>query len=300
MTPYRLYSEFLKERFGEKVYKLPVNLNGTCPNRDGTKGVGGCIFCGEGGGSFENVPGSIKTQLLSAKEKAEERYKAHKFIAYFQNYTSTYCDLDVFKQYVEEAKIEGVVGFSFSTRPDALSDEYLNYIEELQRDYFVTLEIGLQTVNYKTLKILNRGHDLADFIDVANRCRERNIRVCAHVILDLPWDDRDDVLECAKILNVLSVEEVKIHSLYIVKNTVLGKMYLEGEIKLLSLDEYKERVILFLQNLDSETVVQRIVGRAPQEDTIVVNHNRSWWKIRDDIVNTMNDLGYFQGQNVKG
>ncbi len=300
MVPYRVYSEFLKDKFGEKVYKLPVNLNGTCPNRDGSKAYGGCIFCGESGGSFENKDGDIRRQLELSKITIEKKYKAKKFIAYFQNYTSTYEDLYKFKSYVEEAKIEGVVGFSFSTRPDCLGDDFLDYFQDLSKDYFVTLEVGLQTVNYKSLKLLNRGHGLSDFIDSSIRAKKRNLRLCVHMILDLPWDDMDDVVEGARVLSALSIDEVKLHSLYVVKGTRLASLYDKGEVQLLDVKTYKERVINFLLNLDQNIVVQRLVGRAPQEDTIIANYNTSWWKIRDDIINEMYLKGLSQGQLRKG
>ena len=297
---YRKYSDFLREKFGEKVYKLPVKLDLTCPNRDGTCGVGGCIFCGEEGGSFENNFGSVRDQLLKNKELIKNKYKANKYIAYFQNFTNTYMPFEDFKRVIEESLIDGVVGVSISTRPDYLPKRHLDYLEELNKNYFVTVEIGLQTPNYHSLKKLNRGHGLSEFIDAALKLKKRNLNVCTHIIIGLPWDDDLDILECAKILNVLGIDEVKIHALYILKDTALGKMYERGEIDPISLDDYKKKVILFLRNLKDDIIVERIIGRAPYENSLFCNWNTSWWKIRDDIINVMHENGYTQGDLVKG
>ena len=297
---YRKYSDFLREKFGEKVYKLPVKLDLTCPNRDGTCGVGGCIFCGEEGGSFENNFGSVRDQLLKNKELIKNKYKANKYIAYFQNFTNTYMPFEDFKRVIEESLIEGVVGISISTRPDYLPKRHLDFLEELNKNYFVTVEIGLQTPNYHSLKKLNRGHGLSEFIYAALKLKKRNLNVCTHIIIGLPWDDDLDILECAKILNVLGIDEVKIHALYILKDTALGKMYEGGEIEPISLDDYKKKVILFLRNLKDDIIVERIIGRAPYENSLFCNWNTSWWKIRDDIINVMHENGYTQGDLVKG
>lgn len=297
---YRKYSDFLREKFGEKVYKLPVKLDLTCPNRDGTCGVGGCIFCGEEGGSFENNYGSVREQLIKNRDHIKSKYKANKYIAYFQNFTNTYMPFEDFKRVIEDSLIEDVVGVSISTRPDYLPKKHLDFLEELNKNYFVTVEIGLQTPNYHSLKKLNRGHGLAEFIAAALELKRRNLNVCTHIIIGLPWDDDLDILECAKILNVLNIDEVKIHALYILKDTVLGKMYERGEIEAISLDDYKKKVILFLRNLKDDIIVERIIGRAPYENSLFCNWNTSWWKIRDDIINVMHENGYTQGDLVKG
>ena len=296
---YRTYSDYLKETYGEKVYKLPIKLDLTCPNRDGSLGCGGCIYCGGEGGSFENLSKDldIKEQLNSNKSYIGSRYKARKFIAYFQNYTNTYMDLDSFKRVILEAIDEDIVAISISTRPDCLNDEYLKFLEGVKKDYGVDIivELGLQTVNYKTLEIINRGHGLAEYIDAAIRLKSYGLRNCTHLILNLPWDDERDVIENAKILSSLGVEEIKLHSLYIVKATRLAAMYEAGEVDLVSRDEYIDRVISFLRHLDQDVVVQRLLGRAPEEAVLFENWGESWWKIRDLIVEKMRENNYRQG-----
>lgn len=309
---YKTYSGYLKDKFGEKVYKLPVSLPLTCPNRDGTLGSGGCIFCGEEGGSFENLSSSIniKEQLEKNKDYIGKRYKADKFIAYFQNFTNTYMAFEDFKSSIKEAIIEDIVGISISTRPDCINDQYLEFLKEIKETHNleITIELGLQTVNYKSLEKINRGHGLAEYIDAVLRIKKYGLRNCTHLILNLPWDEEIDAIENAKVVSALGVDEIKLHALYIVDGTKLGELYKSGEISLISSEEYKERVITFLEYLDPNIVVQRIIGRAPEENLLFVNWNQSWWKIRDEIVETMESKGstqgikfdYLNGKGLKG
>lgn len=296
---YKKYSEFLKEKFGEKVYKLPIKLNLTCPNRDGKLGYGGCIFCGEEGGSFENQCGNVKEQLIKEKQLISKKYKAKKYIAYFQNFTNTYLDFEAFKKKISDCIMDDIVGISISTRPDCLDERYLDYLEKVNKKVMVTLELGLQTANYRTLKLINRGHGVAEFVDAVIRCHKHGLRVCAHVILNLPFDDDIDNIETAHLLNALEVEEVKLHGLYILKDTKLGRMFLDKEFEMISIEEYKNRVILFLQHLNKNIVVQRIIGRAPEKNSLFCNWGYSWWKIRDDIEKTMVDSNFYQGQYIE-
>jgi len=299
ITVYNVYSNYLKNRFGEKVYKLPISLPLTCPNRDGCVGRGGCIYCGEEGGSFENLSNtiSVRDQVKQNMEYIRKRYKARKFISYFQSFTNTYMSLEDFKRYIEESIMEDIVGISISTRPDCINDEYLEFLSYIKDKYNleITIELGLQTVNYHTLKVINRGHTLAEFIDAVIRNKKYGMRTCVHLILNLPWDDMTDVIENAKILSALAVEEVKLHALYIVEGTQLGRMFKEGKVTLVSKEEYEERVITFLEYLHEDIVVQRIIGRAPEENTLFVNWNESWWKIRDEIVEKMMERNTRQG-----
>ncbi|MBC7088314.1 MAG: TIGR01212 family radical SAM protein [Tissierellales bacterium] len=296
---FREYSTYLKEKYGCKVYKLPISLPLTCPNRDGNLSTGGCYYCNEKGGSFENLSNSLKIseQLKMNKKYIKDKYKANKFIAYFQNYSNTYMSMDEFISIINETLIDDIVGISVSTRPDCISDEQIKFLSDLQEKMGidVTIELGLQTANYKTLKIINRGHGLAEFIDACNRIKKYGLRICSHVILDLPWDSIDDTIETSKIISSLHVDEVKLHSLYVVKNTELEKDYLSGKIHLLSKDDYIDRAIVFLEYLNPEILIQRLIGRAPQNDSLIVNWNESWWKVRDEIIEKMIKANTYQG-----
>lgn len=298
-NPYYSISQYYKDTYGEKVYKLPVKLSLTCPNRDGAKCYGGCIFCGETGGSFENLPSylSVYAQLSQNKDYIGKRYKAKKFIAYFQNFTNTYMSLDEFKEIIRACEKDYIVGVSISTRSDSITEDKLiflkNWSKEFDKD--ITFELGLQTANYRTLDILNRGETLSDFIEACNLINKYGFRICTHVILSLPWDDIRDVIETARIINALDVKEIKIHSLFVIKGTKLYEMYQNNEFIMPTKEEYIENVIEFLRIINSDVVVQRLVGRAPEEDTAFCNWDTSWWLIRDEIIEKMNRNGFVQG-----
>lgn len=299
MLPYRAYSEYLKEKYGEKVYKLPVNLPVTCPNRDGKAGTGGCTFCGEIGTGFESLSNRLspKEQLQQNMEYIRKRYKANKFIAYFQNYSNTYLDVELFEAYLREAILEDIVELCISTRPDCISREHLLVLDRIRKETSVeiTIELGLQTVNYHTLKKINRGHTLGEFINGVLEIKKFGFEICTHLILNLPWDDRDDVIENAKILSALEISSIKLHALYLMEDTAMGKMYQNKEFEMIGLQEYQERVITFLQYLSPDIVVQRLIGRAPEENALFVNWNTSWWKIRDEIHGIMEQRNTRQG-----
>jgi len=299
-TIYRTYSQYLQEKYFAKVYKLPVNLPGTCPNRDGTLSIGGCVFCGEKGAGHEALPSFIpvREQLMSNMEYIRKRYKAGKFIAYFQNFSNTYFPAEQFARYIRDACMEDIVEIAVSTRPDCIFQEHLDLLKRIKHEQGieVSLELGLQTVNYHTLRRINRGHGLSEFIRAVLMIHNAGLEVCAHMILDLPWDDREDVKEGAEILSALGVEQVKLHSLNVVKGTTLAQWYEKGEISLLSMEEYMERVILFLEHVSPDMVIQRLIGRVPEEDSLLANWNTSWWRIRDDIVQKMIERGTFQGK----
>lgn len=302
-NPYYSISEYYKKTYGQKVYKLPVKLSLTCPNRDGAKCYGGCIFCSESGGSFENLPSfmTVDQQLNKNMEYIGKRYKAGKFIAYFQNFTNTYMPLSQFKEVIKACDNENIVGVSISTRSDSVTEDKLEFLKEWsdKTGIDITIELGLQSANYKTLEILNRGEDLADFIEACNLINQYGFRICTHVILSLPWDDMKDVRQTARIINALNIKEVKVHSLFVIKGTKLAKMYENGDITMPSKEDYEENVIEFLRLIKPDVAVQRLVGRAPQEETLFCNWDTSWWAIRDEIVDKMNENGFIQGDKSK-
>jgi hypothetical protein len=297
---YYKYSDYLKDKYKEKVYKVPVNVNTTCPNRDGNIGYGGCIFCGEEGAGFEllDKENSIKNQISKNKKFISKKYKAEKFIIYFQNFTNTYINFKVFKTNILESIDSDVVEIAVSTRPDCITDEILTFLKEIKDKTKINInfELGLQTCNYKSLKKLNRGHTLAEYIYTANRIKNIGFDLCTHIILNLPWDEVDDAVENAKIVSSIKTDTVKIHSLYILKDTILGKMYEEEKISIIDKDEYIERMILFLEYLNPEIGIQRLFSRAPKERTLFCNWDTSWWKLKDDLINKMNEKRSFQGK----
>jgi radical SAM protein (TIGR01212 family) len=297
---YKAYSNYLVERYGEKVYKLPVSLPVSCPNRDGLLGTGGCAFCGEIGAGYENLPASmtVEQQIRANKEHISPKYKAKKFIPYFQNYSNTYLPADQLARYVREACQPDVVGIAIATRPDCVGEPHLDVLEKLQKELKldITLELGLQTVNYHSLLKVNRGHTLAEWLDAALRIKRRGIGVCTHLILNLPWDTADDVIENAKVMSALGIDQVKLHALYIVKGTLMADWYQENRISLISKEEYIDRVVSFLEHLHPDIVIQRLIGRAPETNTLFTNWQTGWWKIKEAIEHSLAAQDTWQGK----
>lgn len=297
---YNVYSDYLRQRYGEKVYKLPVSLPVTCPNRDGSCGKGGCVFCGEIGAGYENLPASMTVEMQIAANRIHiaAKYKAKKFIPYFQNFSNTYLPILQLEQYMNEACQEDVVSIALATRPDCVNDRYLEMLAEFSQSKKVdiSIELGLQTVNYHSLKQINRGHTLAEFLDAVLRIKRYKLEVCAHIILNLPWDNELDVVENAKILSAMGVDQVKLHALYIVKNTLMADWYQNDQIALITKEEYIERVVTFLEYLHPDIVVQRLIGRAPEKNTLFTNWQTGWWKIRDEIEKILLDRDTRQGK----
>lgn len=295
---YYAYSKYLKEKYGEKVYKLPVNLPITCPNR---KEGGGCLFCADVGTGFEAMESSVSVteQLEKTKEYISKRYHAKKFIAYFQNYTNTYMPLEIFKKYILEAvSIPDIVEISISTRPDCVREDYLQFLKVIEKTYHISihLELGLQTVNYHTLDFISRGHGLAEYIDAVRRIQKYGFSICTHLILNLPHDTLRDTIETAKTMSALEIDIVKLHSLYIPKNTPLCEAYEHGTINLCSKEEYIERLATFLAYLSPQIIVERLFSRVPEKDAVFSNWNTSWWKLQDEALTYMEEKEYYQGK----
>jgi len=296
---YNKFSEYLSHKYGGKTYKLPLNIPGTCPNKDGTLGYDGCVFCGEDSAGFEALSTeiSIKDQIEWTADLVKRKYGAKNFIAYFQNWSGTYRPLKDLERMVREAAETGVVAVYIATRPDCVGDEPLKLLESLKKELKIdiVLEIGLQSVNEEALKILNRGHGVKEFVEAVKRVRRYGLEVCVHMILGLPFDSMDDVIEGAKLLSELKVEQVKIHSLFVLEDTRLAQLYSAGEIKMISKEEFVERVIAFLRYLDPQVTVQRLIGRAPEGKALFCNWETSWWKVRDQIEHEMRAKGQCQG-----
>ena len=201
--------------------------------------------------------------------------------------------------YVREAcQSDDVVAVYIATRPDCVNDVYLEILARIaaEKNIDICVELGLQTINYKTLAKINRGHGLAEYIDAVLRIKKYGLLCCTHVILDLPWDDDADLIETARVISALGVDQVKLHALYIVKNTQMAEQYQNGEFTIISCEHYKKRVVDFLENLSPHIVLQRLIGRAPAENTLFSNWQTGWWKIRDDIVKFMQENNRYQGR----
>ena len=295
---YYKYSNFLKTHYHLKVYKLPVNLPVSCPNRrDGQ----GCTFCAEDGTGFEAMSAdkSVTEQLTKTREYIQKRYKAQKFIASFQNYTNTFLPLKQLKSYMDEAaKIPDIVEIAISTRPDCIREDYLDMMADFSDKYGIgiNIELGLQTANYHTLESIRRGHGLAEYLDAALRIKRRGFLLCTHVILNLPGDMLEDVIETSKILSVMNNDLVKIHSLYIAKETEMARLYESGQLDICSKEDYFLRLRMFLEYLSPNIAVERLFSRIPEKDALFSNWQTSWWKLLDEFCAYMEEEKSFQGK----
>lgn len=264
MKRYRDFNTYLKEIFGERVQKISLDAGLGCPNRDGTISRRGCIFCnrrGSGTGALINHGLSITQQIAEAKGFLQKRYKAKKFIAYFQSFTNTYAPVSHLKGLYDEALAQkDILGLSVATRPDCMDREILTLLSSYQADHLVWLEYGLQSSHDKTLKLINRGHDVTCFERSLLMAHEYSINICAHVILGLPGEDREMMLQTARFLSNLPIQGVKIHLLYVVKGTPLSEFYHKEGFRCLEREEYANLVVDFLELLPQEMVIQRLTG----------------------------------------
>ena len=269
--PYRDLNTYFRQRFGQRVHKLTVDAGLTCPNRDGALSTGGCIYCNareSGTGAYRRGV-SIREQLERNKAAVTRRFKARKFIAYFQSFSNTYAPMEKLARLYEEAlAVEDVVGLSIGTRPDCVEDAVLDLLADYARRYLVWLEFGLQSSCDRTLERINRGHDTACFRDALQRARRRGLPVCAHVILGLPGETRQDMMTTARFLADQAIDGVKLHLLYVVRGTPLETLYQEGRYDCLGQEEYAALVCDFIERLPPATVIQRITGD-PHPDELV-------------------------------
>ena len=256
-------NSYLREIFGCRVQKISLDAGLSCPNRDGLISTGGCIYCnsrGSGTGAMKKGL-SITAQIMKGKEFLGKRYKAEKFIAYFQSFSNTYGPFEKLKGLYEEAlAIDDIVGLSIGTRPDCIDESILTMLEGYTRDYLIWIEYGLQSIHDRTLAFINRGHDVKCFKRAVEKTRKRGIKICTHVILGLPFEDRDDMLATAEAVAAMGIDGIKIHLLYVIKGTRMERLYLEGKYRCLAQEEYTDLVCDFLELLPPDIVIQRLTG----------------------------------------
>lgn len=299
---YHTLNEHLRKFFGEKVIKVSLNAGLSCPNRDGTLSYGGCIFCSEqGSGDFAGEKGlSITQQFSQVRSRTLKKWPTAKYIAYFQSFTGTYGPADYLKKLYEEAlEQEGVVGLSISTRPDCLSEEILAVLDDLNKRTYLWIELGLQSVHSKTLAWINRGHDLNCFTEALEQLRRRNIRVCAHIILGLPCENRQEMLDTARTIARLPIQGVKIHSLHILRGTKLADLYAREKYDLLTMEEYVELIADFLEILPEKIIIHRLMGDGPAADVIAPEWTLLKWEVLNGIDKEMARRDSFQGKKVR-
>lgn len=268
---YTDYNAYLRGLFGERVQKISVDAGLTCPNRDGSLSHAGCIYCNaKGSGTGASARGlSVREQVEAGKLPAMKKYKARKFLAYFQSYTNTYAPVERLRTLFDQAlSCQGVVGMAVGTRPDCVDGEKIDLLSSYTDRYLVWVEYGLQSVHNATLTLINRGHDFAAFEQAMALTRGRGINACAHIILGLPGESRAMMMDAAKVLAGIGVNGVKIHLLYVVRGTALEELFQKGGYKPLEQQEYVDLVCDFIERLPQEMIIQRITGD-PHADELV-------------------------------
>lgn len=261
--PYRDLNTYFRSLFGCRVHKVTVDAGLDCPNRDGSLSTGGCIYCNaKGSGTGAHGLGvSITQQIERSKARIARRFKTNKLMAYFQSFTNTYAPVAHLKALFDEAlAVDNVVGLAIGTRPDCIDPKVLDLLEAYAQKYLIWIEYGLQSAHDRTLGLINRGHDFACFEKAVAATRSRNINICAHVILGLPGESRQDMLQTAEAIAAMGIDGVKLHLLYVVRGTALETLYHQGRYRCLGQREYAERVCDFIERLPESTIIQRLTG----------------------------------------
>ncbi|MEK6759377.1 MAG: TIGR01212 family radical SAM protein [Deltaproteobacteria bacterium] len=295
--PYNPLSGYLKERFGCKVYKVTVDAGFTCPNRDGTKGSLGCVYCNAEALVPRDYAGAVDigAQLRLGINKVRQRHKAEKFIAYFQMNTNTHGSVDQLRSIYAGALIPEVAGVAISTRPDCLSDEVIGILSEIKSTRPVWLELGLQSSNDATLLLINRRHSVADFSSAVARAHLAGIDVCAHIIIGLPGEGRTEALSTVRFVADLDIWGVKFHQLQVLKDTALEAAYLNGGLDILELEEYSSIVVDSLELLSPSMVIHRLSGDAPRRFIVAPDWGVNKFIIDEMIVDMMRKRNTRQG-----
>jgi radical SAM protein (TIGR01212 family) len=296
---YNAFGQYMKELYHAPVYKVNVDAGFTCPNRDGTIATGGCIYCNND--SFRpqacSSTASVRDQIQKGIPYLQSRYGAEKFIVYFQPYTNTYAAVDILERLYREALDNpGVVGLAIGTRPDCVDKEKIALLETLARDHFILVEYGLQSIYDKTLQFINRGHDYACFRNALSMTVGRGIKVGAHIILGLPTETRDEMLDMADELSKLPIEFLKVHQLQVVRDTALADLYESKPFPTFEYDEYLVMLADFLDRLAPSFILQRLFAAAPEEILIAPIWNKTRSEFLIDLDACLEQRGSFQGK----
>ncbi len=299
---YNQFSGELKQIFGCKVQRISIDAGFTCPNRDGSLGSEGCIFCGGHGSGSHGIRRDldISAQLEDGKEVMRRKFRASKFIAYFQAYSNTYAPVDRLRALFSEAySVPDIVGLIVATRPDCLSNETLEYLQELNEQTYLWLELGMQSIYDRSLTFINRRHDHSCSVDAVQRAKARGLRVCVHIILGVPGETREDMLAMPEELNRLGVDGIKLHLLHVMKGTKLAGMYGKGEVSVLGRDQYAGLVCDFLERLDPGILIQRLTGDGGHDNLVAPLWSLKKFEILNLIDSEMEQRGTRQGSFSK-
>jgi uncharacterized protein len=301
--PYNLFSAHLKERFGGRVHKISIDAGFSCPNREATRARPGCLFCDPGGSGAVGIDRAVgvAAQLEHGKEIMVRKYKAREFLAYFQPFSNTYAPVERLRALYDEALgVAGVVGLAVGTRPDCLPEETLDLLAEYHRRTYFWLELGLQSRHDATLSWLRRGHDYAAFLHAYAGAKARGLRVCVHVILGLPGEGREQMLETAAEMARLRVDGIKIHLLHVLRGTPLGELYEGGAFSVLEQQAYVELAADFLERLHPQTLIHRLTGDGPRDLLLAPLWSLNKWEVLNAIEAELARRGTAQGSRWAG
>lgn len=297
---YHSLNYFLRNKFEDKVFKISLDAGFSCPNRDGKVSKGGCIFCSErGSGDFAGDRNfSIGSQFLDIKNMMNKKWKGDKYIAYFQAYTNTYAPVEILREKYDEAvKEEGVVALAIATRPDCLDEEVLDLLEEYSKKLYVWVELGLQTSNDATGRLINRGYDTATFTEAVKNLRARNIDVVGHCIFGLPGEDKKEMLDTIDYLAHVGVQGIKMHLLHLMEDTPMVNLYNSGKLKFMEQEEYVDLICEAVTRLPEDIVIHRLTGDAPRSLLIGPMWSLKKWEVLNAIDDKMKNEDLYQGKN---
>ena len=292
---YNRLTEYLKDKFGERTLKICIDGGFTCPNRDGRCGTGGCIFCGERG-SGEHLNSTYISDQVTSFLSSYRGLRANKFIAYFQNFTNTYDTVENLKKKYDSALIDSrIVGLAIATRPDCINEDIAKLIKSYSEKYYVWVELGLQTSNDKTAKVINRGYASSEFTRAVQLLNKYNIDIVTHIMVGLPGESKLDVKNTVEFINNHNIQGLKIHSTYVIKGTALEKMYLSGNYKALTLEEYMESLVYILTHISKDIVIHRISGDAPKDLLVAPEWNLHKKLVLNGIDKLLKENNLYQG-----
>lgn len=299
---YHSLNYFLRNKFNEKVFKISLDGGFSCPNRDGTISSGGCLFCSESGsGDYAGSRTlSIGKQFCDVKEMMNKKWKEGKYIAYFQAFTNTYAPVEELREkYNEAIKQEGVVALAIATRPDCLGDDVLDLLEEINKDVYVWVELGLQTVSDETARKINRGYKLEVYEEAIRKLKERNIDFVTHCIFGLPGETKEDMLKTVDYVAHTGSKGIKFHLLHLMKNTPMVKLYERGELEFMSQDDYIDLICKAISIIPEDMIVHRLTGDSPRDLLIGPMWSLKKWEILNAIDKALVDNGIYQGKEFK-
>lgn len=299
MSRYNTYRPYIKEKLGYRVNKLSVDMGFTCPNRDGNLAIGGCVYCNNDSfvPPYARARYSMDEQVSNGMQYLRKRFKAEKFIIYFQSYTNTYDSVEKLeKMYRKALAYDDVVGLAVGTRSDCVDEEKLDMFEEIAKDYYVSVEYGIESIYDKTLDYMNRGHDYKSVLDAIEMSKGRGFEIGAHIIVGMPTETKEEMLQMADEVSSLGIDVFKIHNLHIVRNTPLARMYKKEPFELFGFEEYVTFIVDFLERISPDMVIERLFTDTPHQLLIAPDWGKSHLQILQAIEAELEKRDTYQGR----